>query len=77
MFSNVGEPNNGGLLMGHGYGVTAVKRVTFAGTPLVKLVQEDKLNLIRLRDPWSTNGWTGKFGRGYVTKHRFSWEIGL
>ncbi|KAI0216947.1 Calpain-5 [Lamellibrachia satsuma] len=63
MFSNVGEPNSGGLLMGHGYGVTAVKRVTFAGTPLVKLVQEDKLNLIRLRDPWSTNGWTGKFGR--------------
>ena len=57
---------NLGLLIGHGYGVTAVKRVTLTGTNLMKLVQMDKVNLVRLRDPWSTEGWTGKFGHGYV-----------
>ena len=54
------------LLMGHGYGVTAVKRVTFTGTPVHSVVKQDKLNLIRLRDPWSALGWTGFFGRRYV-----------
>ncbi|KAI0218682.1 Calpain-5 [Lamellibrachia satsuma] len=66
IFSKVGTAESGGLLMGHGYGVTAVKRVTFTGTPLLKIMQQEKMSLIRLRDPWSGNGWTGNFGRGSV-----------
>ena len=64
IFSKVGTAESGGLLMGHGYGVTAVKRVTFTGTPLLKIMQQEKMSLIRLRDPWSGNGWTGNLGRG-------------
>ena len=51
-----------GLRPNHGYGVTAIKRVTLTGSPVMRLVGTDKVNVIRLRDPWSTGSWTGTFG---------------
>jgi len=41
-----------GLVKGHAYGITAVKRVAIAGSGLFNLFNKEKLSMIRLRNPW-------------------------
>ena len=63
----LGLPTTAGSLRpSHGYGVTAIKRVTLTGSPVMRLVGKEKINMIRLRDPWSNGSWSGTFGHEYV-----------
>ena len=55
-----------GLVIGHAYGITAVKRVAIEGSGLFNLFNKDKLSMIRLRNPWGGSEWKGAFSDGYV-----------
>merc|ERR1712080_336129 len=57
-----------GLVRSHAYGVTGVRRVTLKGSGLSSLFRgREKLNLVRLRNPWGEKEWTGPFSDGAVT----------
>jgi calpain-5 len=56
-----------GLVRGHAYSVTAVRKVHLAGTGIFGMFNRDKLSMIRLRNPWGDSEWTGPFGDQYVT----------
>ncbi|XP_059080886.1 calpain-5-like isoform X2 [Tigriopus californicus] len=52
-----------GLVKGHAYGITALKKVPLGGTNLSNLFKgREKLYLIRLQNPWGQKEWTGPFG---------------
>lgn len=54
-----------GLVKGHAYGVTAVKKVPIGGTGLVSFFKgREKVCLVRLRNPWGEKEWTGAFSDG-------------
>ena len=56
-----------GLVKGHAYGVTAVRRVTLGESGLVgRLKGREKVNLVRLRNPWGEKEWSGAFSDGLV-----------
>ena len=60
-----------GLVKGHAYGITAVKRVALEGTGLFGIFNQDKIPMIRLRNPWGGCEWKGPFSDGY--KFFMSW----
>jgi calpain-5 len=53
--------NEVGLVMGHAYSVTAVRKVRLAGTGIHGIFKLEKLAMIRLRNPWGGSEWTGAF----------------
>jgi len=56
------EKTEYGLVKGHAYGVTAVKRVPIGETGLVAFFKgREKVPLVRLRNPWGEKEWTGAF----------------
>ena len=54
---------NCGLIQGHAYSITAVKRVSL-GTGLTSILKRDKLDMLRLRNPWGQKEWTGAWSDG-------------
>ena len=51
-----------GLVRGHAYGITDVRRVTLGDSGIVgRLKGREKVNLVRLRNPWGEKEWTGAF----------------
>lgn len=51
-----------GLVRGHAYGITAVKKLPISGTGLVAFFKgREKVALVRLRNPWGQKEWTGAF----------------
>jgi len=56
-----------GLVKGHAYGVTAVKKVPIGDTGLVAFFKgREKVPLVRLRNPWGEKEWNGAFSDGSV-----------
>ena len=53
-----------GLVKGHAYGITAVKRVSLEGTGFMNLFNKEKIHMIRLRNPWGGCEWKGAFSDG-------------
>ena len=53
-----------GLVIGHAYGITAVKRVAIEGTGLFGMFNQEKIPMIRLRNPWGGSEWKGAFSDG-------------
>jgi len=54
-----------GLVKGHAYGITAVKRIPLGETNLVNFFKgREKLALIRLQNPWGAKEWKGSFSDG-------------
>ncbi|MBN3314822.1 CAN5 protein, partial [Atractosteus spatula] len=52
-----------GLVKGHAYGVTAVRKVR-VGSGLLALFKKSRLHMIRMRNPWGTADWTGAWSHG-------------
>jgi len=56
------EKTDCGLVKGHAYGVTAVKKVPVGSIGLTNLFKgREKLSLVRLRNPWGEKEWNGAF----------------
>jgi calpain-5 len=53
-----------GLVKGHAYGITAVKRVAMGESSLFNFFNREKLEMIRLRNPWGSKEWNGAFSDG-------------
>lgn len=58
------KPTEMGLVIGHAYSVTAVKRIYLKGTGLLSFMNREKLPMIRLRNPWGGAEWKGAFSDG-------------
>ncbi|XP_054863411.1 calpain-5-like isoform X1 [Amphiprion ocellaris] len=52
-----------GLVRGHAYGITAVKKVRL-GERLLKTGGTSRLFMVRMRNPWGTTDWTGAWSQG-------------
>ena len=55
-----------GLIKGHAYSVTDV-RVVKIGSGLVDFFKNEKINMIRLRNPWGEKEWNGAWSDGWET----------
>lgn len=56
-----------GLVKGHAYGITSVKKVYIGETSLINLFsQKEKIYMIRMRNPWGQKEWNGSFSDGYI-----------
>ncbi|XP_033839665.1 calpain-5-like [Periophthalmus magnuspinnatus] len=51
-----------GLVRGHAYGITALKKVHVAER--LSTGRKSRLLLLRMRNPWGTTDWTGAWGQG-------------
>jgi len=59
------EKTEYGLVKGHAYGITAVKKVPIGDTGLVAFFKgREKVALVRLRNPWGEKEWSGAFSDG-------------
>jgi Calpain family cysteine protease len=64
------ETTDLGLTKGHAYSVTAIQTVRVAGTGAFGLINREKVEMVRLRNPWGPGTeWKGPFGDGSVAKH--------
>lgn len=62
-----------GLVKGHAYGITSVKKVYIGETSLINFFsQKEKIYMIRMRNPWGQKEWNGPFSDGYVSKLNFT-----
>ena len=52
-----------GLIRGHAYSITAVQEVKL-GSGLVAFFKNDKIKLIRCRNPWGGSEWKGAWSDG-------------
>ncbi|XP_061565525.1 calpain-5-like isoform X1 [Cololabis saira] len=52
-----------GLVRGHAYGMTAVRKVRL-GERLLKTGGTPRLFMVRMRNPWGTSDWTGAWSQG-------------
>jgi len=59
--SEIEQPTEVGLVKGHAYSVTAVRKVALEGTGIFNLFNREKLAMVRLRNPWGESEWTGAF----------------
>merc|ERR1719232_402195 len=51
-----------GLVKGHAYGITAVKKIDLHENKFLKMFKEKKhLYLVRLQNPWGKKEWKGEF----------------
>ena len=48
-----------GLVRGHAYGITAVRKVR-----LLQTAEMSRLFMVRMRNPWGTTDWTGAWSQG-------------
>lgn len=48
-----------GLVRGHAYGITAVRKVR-----LMQTAEMGRLLMVRMRNPWGTADWTGAWSQG-------------
>ena len=53
-----------GLIIGHAYGLTAVKTVHIKGTGIFSIFNREKLRMVRLQNPWGGSEWKGAFSDG-------------
>ncbi|XP_076323559.1 calpain-5-like isoform X1 [Tachypleus tridentatus] len=54
-----------GLVKGHAYGITAVKKVYIGNTGLISFFTgREKIYMVRLRNPWGGKEWEGPFSDG-------------
>jgi len=54
-----------GLVKGHAYGITAIRRVNLKDTRLFAFLRgREKINMVRLRNPWGEKEWNGSFSDG-------------
>lgn len=53
-----------GLIKGHAYAVTAIRRPAIEGTGIFNLFNREKIDMIRLRNPWGGSEWKGPFSDG-------------
>uniref|UniRef100_A0A8C4QX26 Calpain 5 n=1 Tax=Eptatretus burgeri TaxID=7764 RepID=A0A8C4QX26_EPTBU len=60
-----------GLVKGHAYSVTDVRRVRL-GQGLIAFFKSEKLNMIRMRNPWGQKEWTGPWSDGSEEWNRVS-----
>lgn len=52
-----------GLIKGHAYGITALRKVVLGGSVLASIFKgREKLYLVRLQNPWGEKEWNGPFG---------------
>ncbi|XP_045199572.2 calpain-5-like [Mercenaria mercenaria] len=49
-----------GLVKGHAYGITAVKNISLE-SGMFSFLNKNKIQMIRLRNPWGQGEWTGAF----------------
>ena len=61
-----------GLVKGHAYGITEVRRVALEGTGLFGTFNQEKINMIRCRNPWGKHEWNGRFSDGFVIFYQSS-----
>ena len=52
------------MSQGHAYGITAVKRVALGESSFFGLFNREKIDMIRLRNPWGAKEWNGSFSDG-------------
>jgi calpain-5 len=50
-----------GLVKGHAYSITSVKKIS-VGSGLVSFFKNEKIHLIRCRNPWGQKEWAGAWG---------------
>ena len=55
---------NVGLVRGHAYSFTGVKNVPLKGTGLFSMFNREKIQMVRLRNPWGGTEWTGPWSDG-------------
>lgn len=60
----VEEVQASGLMLGHAYGITDVRRVHIKGTGWHSMFATETLDMVRLRNPWDQDGWNGRFSPG-------------
>lgn len=60
-----------GLIKGHAYGVTAVKKLRMSET-LHSMCNASRLYMVRIRNPWGTTDWTGAWGLGSPEWQQFN-----
>ncbi|XP_054649434.1 calpain-5a isoform X2 [Dunckerocampus dactyliophorus] len=56
--NNMEDKLPSGLVMGHAYAVTDVRKVKL-GRGLMATLKSEKVNMIRIRNPWGQSEWTG------------------
>lgn len=61
--AEVEKRTENGLVLGHAYGVTAIKKITL-GEGFLSLFNRHYLYLIRLRNPWGQKEWKGAWSDG-------------
>lgn len=59
-----------GLVRGHAYGITALKKVRL-GERLAQKESTARLLMVRMRNPWGTADWTGAWSQGWVRASGF------
>lgn len=55
---------NMGLVRGHAYGVTDVRRFALEGTLLFSTFHKKTIDMVRCRNPWGKHEWNGRFADG-------------
>ncbi|CAG5128776.1 unnamed protein product, partial [Candidula unifasciata] len=53
-----------GLVRGHAYSITDVRKIPLKGTGLFSLFNRDKIHMVRLRNPWGGVEWRGAWSDG-------------
>jgi len=48
-----------GLVKGHAYGITKIQSIKVKGNSFFNFLSSDKLNMIRLKNPWGEHEWLG------------------
>uniref|UniRef100_A0A4W5KUD0 Si:dkey-19b23.13 n=1 Tax=Hucho hucho TaxID=62062 RepID=A0A4W5KUD0_9TELE len=62
-----------GLVRGHAYGITAVRKVCLGERSLLpgRCSETSRLGMVRMRNPWGTADWTGPWSQGSQQWQRF------
>ncbi|XP_076054857.1 calpain-5-like isoform X2 [Oratosquilla oratoria] len=56
---------NVGLVKGHAYGITALKKINIGDTGLFSIFKgKQKVRMVRLKNPWGEKEWNGAFSDG-------------
>ncbi len=55
-----------GLIKGHAYSITDVRTVKI-GSGLIDFFKNEKIDMIRLRNPWGQKEWNGAWSDGFVS----------
>lgn len=56
-----------GLIKGHAYSITKLNKMTIGGNKFFSFISssnDEKLYMIRLRNPWGTKEWNGNWSDG-------------